>query len=68
MNRQKKEEFKNNIKQFYISIIENKGYFDYCNRDFLFVDATYTFDISYRTARRYFWQLVPKEIITKYII
>ena len=68
MTRLKKEQFKNNIKLFYMTTIESAGYFShfYLDRWELFNQASRTFGISYRTAQRYFWQLVPKEFIKEY--
>ncbi len=68
MTRAKKEQFKNNIKLFYMTTIESKGYFDYNHKEWLFLDACQTYGISFRTARRYFWQLVPREFIVEYEI
>ena len=68
MTRQKKEQFKNSIKLFYITTIINQGYFNYSQKRFLFLQASRTFGISYRTAQRYFWRLVPREIIVEYSI
>ena len=68
MRREKKEQFKNNIKHFYMTTIESAGYFSYLDKWILFNQASRTFGISYRTAQRYFWQLVPKEFIAEYEI
>ena len=68
MTRIKKEQFKNNVKLFYLTTIESQGYFSYLDKWILFNQASRTFGISYRTAQRYFWQLVPKEFITEYEI
>ena len=57
MRRAKKEQFKNNIKLFYITSIENIGGFDYWLDEWLFYKASKTFNISLRTAKRYFFQL-----------
>ena len=63
MRRAKKEQFKNNIKLFYITSIENIGGFDYWLDEWLFYQASKTFNISLRTAKRYFFQLLPKDFI-----
>lgn len=68
MTRSKKEQFKNNIKLFYITTIKSDGYFSYNDRYFLFQQACRTFGISYRTAKRYFWQLVPRDFLIEYEI
>lgn len=66
MTRMKKEQFKNNIKLFYISSIEYAGSFDYWLDKWLFYQASKIFNISLRTAKRYFWQLLPKDFIEEY--
>lgn len=63
MTRGKKEQFKNTMKLFYITSIS----FDYCFDEWLFYQASKTFNISPRTAKKYFYQLVPKDVIKKYI-
>ena len=66
MRRQDKEQFKNNIKLFYISSIKHAGGFDWWLDNWLFYQASMIFGISIRTAKRYFFQLVPKDFINKY--
>ena len=68
MTRAKKEQFKNNIKLFYLTTIESQGYFSYLDKWILFNQASRTYGISYRTAQRYFWQLVPRDFIQEYEI
>lgn len=66
MTRMKKEQFKNNIKLFYISSIEHAGAFDSWLDGWLFYQASEIFNISLRTARRHFFQLLSKDFIEKY--
>ena len=66
MRKQDKEQFKNNIKNFYISSIEHAGGFDWWLDDWLFYQASMIFNISLRTAKRYFFQLVPENFIKEY--
>ena len=68
MTRIKKEQFKNNIKLFYIVSIMNAGGFDYWLDDdkWLFYQASKIFNISLRTAKRYFFQLLPEDFIKEY--
>lgn len=66
MRRQDKEQFKNNIKNFYISSIEYTGGFDWWLDNWLFYQASVIFNISLRTAKRYFFQLVPENFIKEY--
>lgn len=68
MTRAKKEQLKNNIKLFYLTTIESQGYFSYLDKWILFNQASRTYGISYRTAQRYFWQLVPRDFIQEYEI
>lgn len=68
MRRIGKEQFKKDIKLFYLTTIESQGYFSYLDKWILFNQASRTFGISYRTAQRYFWQLVPKDFIREYEI
>jgi len=66
MNRLEKEKRKNAIKLFYIESIKKAGGFNsWCNY-WLFYQACDTFNISVRTAKRYFFQLVPKDFIREY--
>ena len=66
MTRAEKEQFKNNIKLFYIASIKNAGGFDYWLDKWLFYQVSKTFNISLRTAKRYFFQLLPKDFIEEY--
>ena len=66
MTRAKKEQLKNNIKLFYITSIEKRGGFDYWLDEWLFYRASKTFNISLRTAKRYFFQLLPKDFIEEH--
>jgi len=66
MRRSKKEQIKNNVKLFYITSIENMGGFDYWLDEELFYRASKTFNISLRTAKRYFFQLLPKDFIEEH--
>ena len=66
MTRAKKEQFKNNIKIFYMTSIENAGGINYWFDEWLFDQASRTYNISLRTAKRYFFQLVPKNFIEEY--
>jgi hypothetical protein len=66
MTRAEKEQFKNNIKLFYITSIKNAGGFDYWLDEWLFYQVSKTFNISLRTAKRYFFQLLPKDFIKEY--
>ena len=66
MTRAKKEQFKNNIKLFYITSIEKRGGFDYWLDEWLFYQASKTFNISLRAAKRYFFKLLPKDFIEEH--
>ena len=46
--------------------IETVGGFDYWLDDWLFYQAHCIYNISLRTAKRYFFQLVPKDFIEEY--
>lgn len=61
MTRQKKEQIKKNLKLFYITTIENVSTFDYWLDNWLFYQASLTYKISYRTAKRYFFEVVPED-------
>lgn len=66
MRRQDKEQLKNKLKMFYISSIEHLGGFNWWLDDWLFYQASITFNISIKTAKKYFFQVVPKDFINKH--
>ena len=66
MTRENKEYFKNNIKNFYISAIESNGGFNLYKDEWILYQAHKIYNISLRTARRYFFQLVSEDIIEEY--
>ena len=66
MNRLEKEKRKKAIKSFYIESIKQIGGFDYWIDYWIFYRACDTFNISLRTAKRYFFQLVPEDFIKEY--
>ena len=59
MTREKKEQLKNTIKLFYMNSIHFDYYFD----EWLFYQASKNFNISPKTAKKYFYQLLPKDVI-----
>jgi len=66
MTREQKESFKNNLKSFYISTIKNNGGFNLNEDKWILYQAHKIYNISLRTAKRYFFQLVSKEIRDEY--
>ena len=66
MTREQKESFKNSLKLFYISTIKNNGGFNLNEDKWIFYQAHKIYNISLRTAKRYFFQLVSKDIRDEY--
>lgn len=66
MTRLEKEQFKNNLKMFYITSIQHAGGFSRWEDDWLFWQASKIYNISHRTAVRYLFQLVPEDFLKEY--
>ena len=66
MTREKKNKFRNNLKLFYITSIQSLGGFNPQCDSWLFNAASKTYNISYRTARRYYYEVTTKEFRDEY--